>query len=167
MFNTNIKSVIDLIRTFPTEQSCIDYLEQIRWAGTPVSPFDATSKVYKCKGNNYKCKNTGKYFNVRTGTMYDNTKMPLQKWFLAVWVVTAHKKGLASTQLAKDIDVTQKSAWFMLQRIRACFGIENYNELEGTVEADESFTEARIKTAIRTKNFQNLMDGVLPTKYRL
>jgi transposase-like protein len=139
MFSTNIKSVLDLLKTFPDEQSCIDYLEQIRWAGTPVSPFDETSKVYKCKNNKYRCKNTGKYFNVKTGTMYDNTKMELRKWFLAIWIVTCHKKGISSCQLGRDLDITQKSAWFMLQRIRACFGIENYNELEGTVEADESF----------------------------
>jgi hypothetical protein len=85
--------MVELMRMFPDENSCMDYLEQIRWAGTPVSPFDETSTVYKCKGTNYKCKNTGKYFNVKTGTMYDNTKMPLQKWFLAVWLVTGHKKG--------------------------------------------------------------------------
>ena len=139
MFNTNIKSMLDLIRTFPDEQSCIDYLEQIRWAGNVISPFDANSKVYKCKGNKYKCKATGKYFNVRTGTMYDNSKMDLQKWFLAVWLVTSHKKGISSLQLGRDLSITQKSAWFMLIRIRACFGIENDNDLEGTIECDESF----------------------------
>lgn len=135
----SIKSLFDLQAKFPTEQSCITHLEDLFWSGTPVSPFDANSKVYVCKNGKYKCKNSGKYFNVRTGTMYDNTKIELRKWFFAVWVVTSHKKGIASTQLAKDIDVTQKTAWFMLQRIRACFGIENYNELEGIVEGDESF----------------------------
>lgn len=139
MFNTNIKSVLELIKTFPTEESCMLYLEQLRWNGTPVSPFDAESKVYKCKGFKYKCKNTGKYFNVKTGTMYDNTKMELQKWFLAIWLVTGHKKGISSLQLGRDLNITQKSAWFMLMRIRACFGIENGNTLEGTVECDESF----------------------------
>lgn len=139
MFNTNIKSVLDLVKTFKTEQNCIDYLEQIRWNGIVVSPFDETSKVYKCKDNKYRCKNTGKYFNVKTNTMFDNTKMELQKWFLAIWLVTSHKKGISSLQLSKDLDITQKSAWFMLQRIRKCFGIENYNELDGVVECDESF----------------------------
>ena len=139
MFNTNIKSVLDLIKTFPDEQTCIDYLEQIYWMGIPTSPFDANSKVYKCANNYYKCKNTGKRFNVKTKRIYDNSKMPLQKWFLAIWIVTAHKKGISSIQLSKDIDVTQKSAWFMLQRIRKAFKIENYNELDGIVEGDESF----------------------------
>ncbi|WP_291148042.1 IS1595 family transposase [Flavobacterium sp. UBA7680] len=139
MFNTNFKSVIEIITTFSDEQKCIAYLEQMRWEDGVVSPFDENSKVYKCKGNKYRCKNTGKYFNVRTNTLFDNTKVELQKWFLAIYLVTSHKKGISSVQLAKDINVTQKTSWFMLMRIRACFGIENYNELEGVVECDESF----------------------------
>jgi len=86
-----------------------------------VSPFDPTSKVYVCKDNKYRCKNTGKYFNVRTATLFDNTKIELRKWFLAIYIVTSHNKGISSLQLSRDIDVTQKTAWFMLQRIRNCF----------------------------------------------
>lgn len=139
MFNTNITSVIDLITTFSTQEKCIKYLEQIRWDDVPVSPFDETSKVYKCKNNRYRCKNTGKYFNVCTGTMFEGTKISLQRWFLAIWLITCHKKGISSTQLSRDLNITQKTAWFMLQRIRACFGIENNNELEGVIECDETF----------------------------
>lgn len=139
MFNKEVKSVLDLIKAFPTDQSCIDHLEILRWNGDVVSPFDATSKVYKCKGNKYRCKNTGKYFNVKTNTIFDNTKIELQKWFLAIWIVTSHKKGISSLQLSRDLDITQKSAWFMLQRIRKCFGIENNNELDNEVEIDETF----------------------------
>src|SRR5690242_15988034 len=121
MLNRDFNSIIELIKAFPDEQACIEHLEQLRWEGNPVSPFDPTSKVYKCAGNKYKCKNTGKYFNVRTATLFDNTKVELQKWFLAIYIATSHKKGISSMQLAKDIDVTQKTAWFMLHRIRNCF----------------------------------------------
>lgn len=155
MFSTNIKSILDLIKTFPTEEACMLYLEQIRWGGLPVSPFDPNSKVYKCKDFKYKCKNTGKYFNVKTGTMYDNTKMELQKWFIAIWLVTGHKKGISSMQLGRDLDITQKSAWFMLMRIRACFGIENNNDLEGIVEADESFYGGKNKNRHADKKVKN------------
>jgi len=140
MINIEFKSVIELIRAFPDEQTCINHLTELRWNGVAVSPFDETSTVYVCKGNKYRCRNTGKYFNVRTGTMFDNTKVELQKWFLAIWLVTNHKKGISSIQLSKDIAVTQKTAWFMLQRIRNCFGIENTdNTLTGVVEVDETF----------------------------
>lgn len=124
MFNEEINSVLDLVKAFPTQQLCIDHLEKLRWDRTVVSPFDATSKVYNCKGNNYKCKNTGKYFNVKTNTLFDNTKIDLQKWFLAIWIVTSQEKNISSIQLGRDLAITQKSAWFMLQRIKNCFGIE-------------------------------------------
>ena len=67
----------------------------------------------------------GKYFNVRTGTIFDNTKIPLQKWFLALYVFSSHKKGISSHQLAKDISVTQKSAWFLLH-VTLCFDHPNF-----------------------------------------
>ncbi len=95
MINQDFNSILDLIKAFPNEQTCIDHLELLRWNGVVVSPFDSSSKVYDCKGNKYKCKNTGKYFNVKTSTLFDNTKIELQKWFLAIWLVTSHKKGIS------------------------------------------------------------------------
>lgn len=145
MITENFNSILDLFKAFPTEQSCIDHLEKLRWNGFIVSPFDSTSKVYKCKNNRYRCKNTGKYFNVKTNTLFDNTKIELRKWFAAIWLVTSHKKGISSLQLSRDIDVTQKTAWFMLQRIRNCFGIENNNELTNTVEMDETYIGGKNK----------------------
>lgn len=151
MFNTNIKSVFELTQIFSTEQACIDYLEMLKWNKLPVSPFDETSKVYKCKNNQYRCKNTGKYFNVKTGTMFENSKVSLRKWFMAIWLVTSHKKGISSIQLGKDIGVRQATSWFILQRIRACFGIENNNELEGIVECDETFIGGKNKNRHKDK----------------
>lgn len=159
MFNKEVKSVLDLINAFPTEQSCIDHLEIIRWNGNVVSPFDETSKVYNCKGNKYQCKNTGKYFNIKTNTIFDNTKLPLQKWFLAIWIVTSHKKGISSLQLGRDLDITQKSAWFMLQRIRKCFGIENNHELDNEVEIDETFVGGKESNKHKDKKSSNPMVG--------
>lgn len=123
MMNKDFNSIIELVKTFPDEQSCINHLEEIRWANGVISPFDSSSKIYKCKDNKYRCKNTGKYFNVKTNTLFDNTKIALQKWFLAIWLVTSYKKDISSLQLSKDIDVSQKTAWFMLQKIKACFGL--------------------------------------------
>lgn len=137
---TGFKNILDLIKAFPKESACVEHLENLRWGGEPVSPFDPVSKVYCCANNRYKCKNTGKYFNVKVGTIFEDTKIPLQKWFMALYIFSSHKKGVSSHQLAKDIDVTQKSAWFMLHRLRYAFEHPNFlATLDNTVEIDETY----------------------------
>src|SRR5215210_3554677 len=150
------KSILDLIAAFPDEQPCINHLERLRWNGNVISPFDATSKVYKCANNKYKCKNTGKYFNVRTATIFDNTKIPLQKWFMALYVFSSHKKGISSHQLARDITVTQKSAWFLLHRLRYAFEHPNFKAvMEDNVEVDEKFVGGKNKNRHSDKKVEN------------
>lgn len=135
------KTIFDLVKAFPTEQDCINHLESILWKDGVVSPFDPTSKVYKCAGGKYKCKNTGKYFNVKVGSIFEDTKIPLIKWFMTLFIFSSHKKGISSHQLAKDIGVTQKSAWFMLHRLRYAFNHPAFKEITGEniVEIDETF----------------------------
>ena len=87
--------------------------------------------------------------------MFDNTKIPLRKWFVAIYLVTCHKKGVSSLQLSRDIDVTQKTAWFMLHRIRECFGIENNNELNNTVEMDETYIGGKNKNRHADKKVEH------------
>ena len=155
MINTEFNTILDLIKTFPDEQSCINHLESLRWVnGFIVSPFMPSSKVYKCANNRYRCKETGKYFNVKTSTLFDNSKIELQKWFLAIWLVTSHKKGISSIQLSKDIGVTQKTAWFMLQRIRNCFGFDNDNNLSNEVEVDETYVGGKNKNKHNSKKVE-------------
>lgn len=150
------KSIIDLLKAFPDEQSCIDFLTEQRWKGSVVSPFDPESKVYKCKANRWRCKNTGKYFNVKTGTIFEDSKIKLVKWFLALYVFSSHKKGISSHQLARDITVTQKTAWFMLHRLRYAFDHPSYNEpLEGVIEADEAYIGARSENMHEKKKKYN------------
>lgn len=142
----SFKSILDLLRAFPNERACILHLEQIRWNGTVISPFDTASKVYKCANNRYKCKNTGKYFNVRTNTIFEGTKISLQNWFIAIYLFTSHKRGISSHQLARDLNITQKSAWFILQRLRYSTVHSSFlRELTGIVEVDETFVGGKNK----------------------
>lgn len=126
------KSILDLVKAFPDEQSCIDHLEWIRWNGKVISPFGSSSRVYKCSNNRYKCSATNKYFNVRTGTIFEGTKIPLQQWILAIYLFTTSKKGISSYTLATELNITQKTAWFLLSRIRYAMDHETFlKEMQG------------------------------------
>ena len=146
-FKLNVSSLMALYELFPTEESCIKHLEAINWQGKPVSPFDKTSKVYKLGNGQYRCKNTGRNFNVRTLTMFAQTRVSLRKWFTAIWIVTNHKIGLSSYQLASDIGVTQKTAWHMLHKIRHAMRLANENFLEEAVAV--SYTHLTLTTILR------------------
>ena len=163
MVNKDFKSVIELLETFDTEQKCIDHLEQIRWTGNVVSPFDPDSVVYKCKNNRYRCRKTGKYFNVRTQTLFEGTKIPLRKWFVAIWLITGHKKGISSLQLSRELDITQKTAWFMLHRIRNCYDID-YGVLSGEVEVDETYVGGKNKNRHKHKKIEGTQGRSLEGK---
>ena len=139
------KSLFDLLQAFPTEESCIEYLEKKLWNGTPVSPYDPTSKIYRRGDGMYRCKNTGKNFNIRIGTLFEGSKISLRKWFYAVYMVTCHTKGISSVQLSKNIHVTQKTAWFMTHRIREAFKQDYKEKFDGEVELDETFVGGKNK----------------------
>ena len=151
----NFRSVFELMKYFPDEQTCIDYLEEMRGGGDVISPFDESSKVYRCSHGRYRCANTGKYFNVKTGSLFENSKVSLRNWFYAIYMATAHKKGISSLQLSRDLGITQKTAWFMLQRIRNCFNIECIECLENEVEADETYIGGKNKNRHQNKKVKN------------
>lgn len=146
-------SIINFFKTFPDEQSCIDHLTKIRWNGTVTSPFDKESKVYKCKNNRYKCKNTGKYFNCKTYTIFYNTPLGLHKWFLCIYVMISQGKGISSPQMAKIIEVTQPTAWYMMHRIRMALEQDSF-ELEGDVEVDETYIGGKNKNRHKDKKVE-------------
>jgi transposase-like protein len=113
-----------LIHTI-SKEIIIDFMEQHRWKDNVVSPFDITSKVYKCKNHNYRCKNTKKYFNVKTGTILSDTKISLGKWLYILDALANNKRGISSYQLAKNIGITQNTAWYLKQKVRDAMGIDN------------------------------------------
>lgn len=133
-----------MINTFNTEQKCIDFLEQIFWNGEPVSPFDKTSKVYKCK-HKYKCKNTGKYFTIRHIPLFKNSNIKFQDWIIAIWFFTSHKGSLSSMQLHRDSGLTQKTTWLLLHKLREFCKFENFTLLSGDIEVDETFIGGKNK----------------------
>lgn len=148
------KGILSFTDTFPNEESCIKYFEKLRWKDGVVSPFDKTSKVYKCKNNKYRCKNTGKYFDVKTGTVFANTKLPLRYWFYAMFLFLSHKRGVSSCQLARDLGITQKTAWNMLNKVRSYMNVLNGGKLSGEVEIDETFVGGKNKNRHKDKKVE-------------
>ncbi len=139
----NYDSLLALIEAFPTEEICIQHLEKLRWPKGIVCPCcGSTRKIYRLKRRHtYKCADCRKQFSVRKGTIFEESRLPLRKWFAAAWLLTSNRKGIPSTQLAREIGVTQKTAWFMLGRLREVAGAmgDLGGPMGGTVETDETY----------------------------
>lgn len=140
-------SLFSLLQAFPDEQAAIDHFRAIRWVNGAYCPYCGGTEVYTfADKRTHKCKACRQRFSIKVGTIFEDTKIPLQKWFMAIWLATSHKKGIASVQLAKDIKVTQKTAWFMLHRLRHAAQTGSFNApLDGMVEADETFVGGKEK----------------------
>lgn len=136
------KTLVDLLLYFKDEQTCRDYLELIRWNGKIVCPYKECKHDHVFKytdGKRYKCAKCQRQFSVKVGTIFEDSKISLQKWFAAIYLITSHKKGISSLQLHRDLGVTQKTAWFMLHRVRHTLLISPTEKLTGIIEADETF----------------------------
>lgn len=136
----NFKTLIDLFDYFSTEEKCREYLELQRWAGTPACPFCGVVDPYRTnRGFKCRAKECHKKFSVTVGTIYENSKLPLRKWFAAIYLCTSSKKGISSLQLSRQIGITQKAAWFVLHRIREMLKDKAPQMLANTVQVDETY----------------------------
>jgi len=142
------KTLPELLAAFPTEQHAIDHFTAIRWANGKFCPLcgnhDESRIGHMTKAgeltNQYKCYACREKFSIRVGTIFQDTKLPLRTWFAAIWMITNHPKGIASTTLATDLGITQKSAWFVLHRLRHASRSDSFNApLNGDVEVDETY----------------------------
>jgi transposase-like protein len=138
------KNLLEVTKYFEDKQRATDYLVRMRWEGSPRCIYCGCEKVYQLKLKNaawrYKCSKCKQQFSAIKGTIFENSAVPLQKWFAAIYLLLSHKKGISSTQLAKDITVTQSTAWFMLQRIRHAMALGTLEKpLQDTVEIDETY----------------------------
>ncbi len=141
------ETLFEMMQAFPDEQSAIDHFTAIHWRDGAFCPQCGSTKVYHFSDKKtHKCGDCRKRFSIKVGTIFEDSKIELRKWLLAIWLITSHKKGIASTQLAKDIGVTQKTAWFMTHRLRHAIATKSFNRpLTGEIESDETFIGGKEK----------------------
>lgn len=136
--------ILSVIEAFPDQSACIEYLERIRWEGSPECPHCASTHIGKRnehdtnKIGRYNCHDCHTTFKVTHGTLFHGTRIPLQKWFLAIAIICNAKKSLSSYQLSRDLGLTQKTTWRIMMCIRAEMGKDNVL-LQGIIEADETY----------------------------
>jgi len=133
-------NLVEIFEKFPTQDDCRKHLEKVRWANGPICPYCFSNiKIAKQENENrYHCNNCKTGFSVTVNTIFHNTKVPLQKWFLAISLILNAKKGISAKQLQRDLKVTYKTAWYMAMRIRRAM-IDQKEMLMGIVEMDETY----------------------------
>lgn len=161
------KTLIQHQDYFRNELICMEYFEKERWNGTPACPHCGSGKHYRTKTRfkhpdlkDYKdfvCNNTTckKKYTTITGTIYESSKVGMRYWFMAAFLLATRKKGTPALQIARDIGVTAKTAWFMIHRIRAAVEDSSPAEFEGTVCADETFVGGKNKNRHADKKVKN------------
>lgn len=132
-------STFQLFQMFPDQEAARNYLEGRRWPEGSACPHcEEKERITPRKGGYYRCNACKKDFTVRTGTIFERSHVELHKWLYAMYLLVTSRKGISSLQLSKEIGITQKSAWFVLQRLREACG-NNYQALRGIVEIDETY----------------------------
>lgn len=136
-------TLIELFQMFPDEFTAREWFEGIRWPdGERYCPCCGSIDVFPVpneKPSPYRCKDCRKYFSVKTGAVMHRSKIPLQKWAIAIYLSMSSLKGVSSMKLHRDLGITQKSAWYMGHRIREAFGSEGMPLFQGPVEVDETY----------------------------
>src|SRR5947208_3246298 len=133
-------NLLEAVRYFSDLDVANEYVAKLRWPSGPVCPrcgsvehsYVTTRRLWKCKA----CK---RQFSVKVGTIFEDSPLGLDKWLPAVWLAANSKNGISSHELGRALGVTQKSAWFMLHRIRLAMRAGTFETLSGTVEVDETY----------------------------
>jgi transposase-like protein len=150
-------TLADAIRYFTDEQVCIDTVAGMRWPDGPHCPaclMPDTRQHWLKTQRRWQCRDCGKQYSVKVNTIFEDSAIKLDKWLTAMWLLANCKNGISSYEVAKDIGVTQKSAWFMLQRIRLAMKNKSLLKLGyqgGPVEMDETFIGGKLKNMHKSK----------------
>ena len=132
-----------LMKLFHSDERCRELLEVLRWPDGVACPRCQDTKVWETARSQYHCQSCDYRFSVLAGTIFHDTKLPLQKWFLAVAIMVEAKKGISANQMKRVLGVSYKTAWYLCHRIRAAMA--EANVLSGTVEVDETYVGGKVR----------------------
>lgn len=137
--DSQFKTLAEFLAHFHSEEACVKYFERMRFANGDSCPHCKHDKIHRFSdGKRYRCASCKKDFTIKTGTLFGESKIPMQKWFIAIYLLTTRKKGISSIELSEQIGVSQKTAWFMDHRIRESLK-QGRGKLSGIVEVDETY----------------------------
>lgn len=145
MENDLPQSLLEAVRYFADVHTCNAYMRRIKWPGGKiVCPHCGEQRIAESPdGKRLQCRDCRKKFSYKIGTIFEDSPLGLDKWFVAVWSIANCKNGISSHELARALGVTQKTAWFMLHRIREAMRTGTFTKLRGPVESDETFIGGR------------------------
>ena len=131
-------SIFGLMRLFPDESVAVAFVEKHIWGDTPICPFcGGKNTAPRPKSKGHRCRKCDTNFTVRHGTIFAGSHLSMQKWLYAIYLLQTARKGISSLQLSKELDTTQKTAWFVLHRLRETCDLSAF-KLSGVVEVDET-----------------------------
>ena len=139
-------TIIELFEKFPSDEAAEEWFEEQRWGGSPTCPSCGSEHASRSSHRTmkYRCNGCKGFFSVRKGMIMEGSNIGLQKWAIAIYMVATSLKGVSSMKLHRELGITQKSAWFMLCRIREAFGTGD-QMLRGIVEVDETYMGGKEK----------------------
>lgn len=141
-------SLYQFFQRFPDEEAAREYFENNRWDDEVSCPHCGSLSVAEVKNHKpmpYRCRDCRQHFSVRTGTVLAESRLPLHKWLMAIYMMTTARKGIPSTQMARELGITQKSAWFLAQRIRETWLAGQGGGMGDHVQVDETYVGGREK----------------------
>lgn len=145
------KTLVEFLEYFKDEETCREHFTAIRFRNGEYCPHCNHTIVYKfSNGKRYRCGGCKQDFTIKTGTVFGESKLPLKKWFIAIYLLSNSSKGISSIQLAKHVGVTQKTGWFMDHRLRSAMKA-NKGQLFGTVEVDETYVGGLVRNMHKSK----------------
>lgn len=135
------QTLVEAILHFSDEEVCVQFVAKLRWPDGPICPrCDGREHSYLSTRRVWKCKSCKKQFSVKVGSIFEDSPIGLDKWLAAIWLIANSKNGISSHELGRAIGVTQKTAWFLLHRIRLAMQTASFDRFEGEIEVDESYT---------------------------